>query len=352
MARSRWLVSALLLGASCVDTIEQHTSTVGEIVRDCLVPPPAGVAALDAPVSLEYPDASLWFWERVDFVGGGPLFGAAARVTSAAEACAAGPRLISDDRGAPASVLALTAAEQAGNGARTDGRRLALVPFGGVVVDGVGYLYYDQVLRGPGLFDEVPLGTGLCVLDQGARACERASGGAVLWPPDERVLNRGGLVVGTGAGRRALILGCRRVGAFEHPCTLAGVPTASLRDPAAYQVWNAFDGWVPRLTDATSMADEPGALTVAPFEGGYIATSLDIFASRIQVRRADQAMGPYGHRVEALAAVPPASPFVHGGREHAALRPEARSIAVTYQTDGAAAPGVHLVTFRFWGSFQ
>jgi len=44
--------------------------------------------------------------------------------------------------------------------------------------------------------------------------------------------------------------------------------------------------------------------------------------------------------------------FVRGGREHAALRPTPRSIVVSYATDGAAAPGLHLVAFRFFGDFQ
>lgn len=348
-------IAAILALVACVEPIREHESTVGEVVRDCIVPPPPGVTALDAPASIEFPDASVWFWATLERAGATPLAGAAARVTRADDVCARGPALITDDRGSPVSVLALTASEEADNAARGDGKRLALEPQSGLVADGTGYLFYDHVVRGPGVFDAEAVGTGLCTIDPGGTRCERitdAQGSTVLWRPGERVLNRGGVVVPDAGGARALVFGCRQVAAFEHPCTVAGVPIASLRNPEAYEVWNAFKGWVPSPIDATTVSDEAGAFTLAPYGAGYVATSLDLFSSRVFVRRATSPIGPYGTRVSVFDAVPSASFFVSGGREHAALRPEPRSIAVTYRTDGVAAPGLHLVTFRFWGELR
>lgn len=346
-----WTV-VLALGA-CVEPIAEHESTIGEVVRDCVIAPPAGVAALEAPVSLEYADASLWIWPELAMTDGSRVAAAAARVTSADAACA-GLTLVRDGGGRVASVLALDAAEEAENATRTDGKRLALVPTGGVVDGATGYLYYDHVLHGPGLLDAEVVGTGLCVLAPGATACERvAAGGSTrLWAPDARVLNRGGVIVDDGGVRRAVVAGCRRVASFEDPCVVAGAPVAALRDPAAYAVWNVFDGWVARLVDASAFADEPGAVTLAPYDDGFLATSLDLFDARVEVRRSTRVQDGYGHAMVAFDVVAPASWFPRGGREHAALRPEPRSIAVTYATDGAAAPGLHLVTFRFWGDFQ
>lgn len=355
--RTRWVLCALPL-AACVTTIEEHASPIGEVVRDCVVPPPAGVAVLDAPVSLEYPDRSLWLWEELPGVDGIPRRGVGAWVASVDDACA-GPRLIADSAGAPAAVLALSPAEEAANASRTDGKRLALAPTGGVVHGGTGYLFYDLVERGPGPLDAITLGTGLCTLAPDATACDRVADGAgatLLWAPTARVLDRGGVVVAdadAAGGARAVIAGCRRVAAFDDPCVVTGAPVAALAEPAAYQVYSVFAGWVDALTDATTFADAPGALTLAPYDGGYLATSMAIFDHRVDVRRSSRATDGYGRPIAAFDVVPPdAWWFVRGGREHAALRPTPRSIVVSYATDGAAAPGLHVVAFRFFGDFQ
>ncbi|HVV86822.1 MAG TPA: hypothetical protein VHE35_27480 [Kofleriaceae bacterium] len=332
---------------ACVDPIDEHTSAVGEVVRDCVVPEPAGVAGWGAPASLEYPDHSLWLWDQVDLAGGGSVAGAAAVVADAAGACSQGPAFVTDAGGRPVSLLALTAGEEAANAARTDGKRLALLPRGGFVHDGTGYLFYVEALLGPGFFDAQELGTGLCVLVPGATSCERvlAGGDPILWPGTTRMLDRGGLVVGD----RAIVAGCRKVAAFVTPCTVSGAPIDRVRDPAAWQVWNAFDGWIDDATNATELMDTQGALTLSAYGGGYLATTLDLFENRVDVRRSDKATDGYGHPIDLFDTVPD-SFFPAGGREHSGLRHgDARTLHVSYVTDGAAAPGLHLVSFRFYG---
>lgn len=355
--RISWVLCALPM-AACVTTIAEHDSPIGEIVRDCVVPPPADVAALDAPVSLEYPDRSLWLWEELPGTDGRPRRGVAAWVSSVEDGCA-GLALIADGAGAPVAVLALTPQEEADNASRTDGKRLALAPTGGVVHAGTGYLFYDLIERGPGLFDVTTLGTGLCALAPGATACARVAdttGATRLWTPTTRVLDRGGVVVPDAeapGGARAVIAGCRRVAAFDDPCVVTGAPAAALADPTAYQVYSVFAGWVDALTDATTFTDAPGALTLAPYDDGFLATAMAIFDNQIVVRRSARVTDGYGHALAAFDVVAPAAwPFVRGGREHAALRPTPRSIVISYATDGAAAPGLHLVAFRFFGAFQ
>lgn len=356
MRLPRLAAALAIAGSGCVTLLEQHDSPVGELTDDCAVPVPAGLAALDAPVSLEYPDRSLWLWERLPRAGGGDAVGVAAWATSAAAVCRDGPAVITDGAGAPVELLALSAAEQAANATRTDGKRLALVPTGGVVEAGVGYLYYDHVLRGPGLFDAEPLGTGLCTLAAGATTCARvatAGGDTVLWRPDRRVLDRGGVIIDEPGGRRALLPGCRHVAAFEDPCVMAGVPVAALTDPAAYQVYDVFHGWVDALTDATTIGDSAGQLTLTPLDGRMAAVTVDIFASTLAVRLADDPRGGYGRPIAALALLPPAAQwFVSGGRVHEALRAGDDAIAVSYATDNRAAPGLHLIGFRFYGGLE
>jgi|GEM_PF-2269819 hypothetical protein len=216
-ARSPLLVVLVALASSCIDTIDEKNSAVGQLTSDCVVPVPDGVRSLDAPVSLEYSDGSLWIWRSLELADGRIVPNASALVSDATQACASGVSLGLDAAGAPASLLALTPQETAANAARSDGRQLALVPFGGFVYAGLGYLFYDHALVGPGIFDEESQGTGLCVRADQAVTCNRVTvnGDTILWKPDQRILNSGGLVV----DERALVYGCRRVASFSTPCT-------------------------------------------------------------------------------------------------------------------------------------
>lgn len=348
----RTLLPWLAALAGCLTHLDDETSAIGEVVGDCVVPAPAGVAALHAPVALEYPDRSLWLWSSLPASDGGTLVTPSAWASSAGDVCARGPRLVVDSGGAPVSLLALSADEVAANAARTDGKRLALAPLGGLVDAGTGYLFYRHELLGPGLLDVEDLGTGLCTLAAGADGCARvtAAGATVLWPPGARVLDRGGLVVGD----RGLVFGCRAAAAFVDPCTVAGAPRDRLTDPAAWQVWSVFDGWQDAQVRGTTVSDEPGPFTVSAYDGGFLATRMDLFTARVEVRRSPRATDGYGHRVAAFAALPPTSWFVNGGREHAGLREdgEPRTIHVSYATDNPAAPGLHLVSFRFFGRWE
>lgn len=345
-----WLIAGTLATSGCIASIEEEASAVGEVTADCVVPRPAGIAGWGAPASLEYPDHSLWLWDQLELSDGRTVAGAAAVAGDAPTVCARGPALVADAAGTPTSVLALTAAEAAANLARTDGRRLALAPRGGFVHGGDGYLYYVHQLLGPGVWDVEELGTGLCVLAAGATTCARVAvdGATVLWSPGDRPMDRGGLVVGD----RALVVGCRRAAAFVDPCVVSGAPLDRLREPAAYQGWNVFAGWIDDPGNASALLDAPGQVTVSAYEDGYLATVLDIFAPAVYVRRSDHATDGFGPRVD-LFDVVPASFFPAGGRAHSGLRHGApRTLHVSYATDGAAAPGLHLVSFRFFGDFQ
>lgn len=355
------LTAVVALGAAgCVQPIDEEQSSVGEVTRDCLVPAPEGVEGLGAPVSLEYASESLWIWEELRLHGGGVVPNASARVTSASAVCAGGPALSRDGQGAPLTLLALSAAEEAQNAARTDGRRLVLVPTGGFVHAGVGYLFYDHVLKGPGSFDADVLGAGICVLPEGASSCDRVmdsagGGGAetVLFAPRERVLNRGGLVAPVAAGgggteQRALVYGCRGEAAFLSVCTVTGAPLDRLTEPEAYQLHNDFDGWTDELTAASSIVDELGPVTVSRYEGEYLMTVLDIFEAKVFLRPAKTATGGFGRRIFAFDVLP-SSFFPGGGREHSGLRTASRTLHLTYTTDDPRGSGLHLVSFRAFG---
>ena len=348
-SRGQLFVVLAALASACIDHIAEETSTVGELTSDCVVPVPDGVRSLGAPVSLEYPDGSLWIWQSLELADGQSIANASAFVSDANQVCGSGVTLGLDASGAPASLLALTPQETQANAARTDGRQLALVPFGGFVYAGHGYLLYDHALLGPGIFDEESLGTGLCVRADQAVTCDRVTlnDDTILWTPDQRMLNSGGLVVGD----RALIYGCRPVASFSTLCTVSGAPLDALEDPSAYQVYNALNGWVDRLSDASAIADELGPVTVSAFSGAFMATILDIFESRFYVRRMSSATGEMDRRIAIFDALPPTSWFLGGGREHSGLRRNPRTIHVSYSTSAAAAPGLHLAAFRFFGEF-
>jgi hypothetical protein len=229
------------LASGCIDSLGQAETRVGEMLGDCVIGPPLGVSTLGAPVSLEYPGHSLWIWDSVTFDDGSVITNVAAEVPGAGAACS-GVVLASDGTGAPQSLLPLTEEEQGENAERTDGRRLALVPRGGFTHEGAGYLYYEHTLLGPGIFDSELLGTGLCVIDPGVESliCRRVvvDGTDVLFSPEARPLNQGGLV----DGDRALILGCRRASYLSEPCTVTGVPLGA-GTPRSSSIRRARSRW-------------------------------------------------------------------------------------------------------------
>ena len=343
------LVALSLLNVSCITTLDQEQSPVGELVHDCVVPVPDGVASLGAPLSLEYPGGSLWFWEWLELSDGGFVASPSAFVSSAEEACAEGVSLNTNQTGEPVSLLELSEEEIAANEVRDDDRQFGLSPTGGFVHDGTGYLFYEHVLVGPEFVDREVLGTGLCLIPAGATTCDRVAvdGETLLWEGNERVFNRGGVVLED----RAFLYGCRQVASFTSICTVASAPLDRLTTPSAYRLWNAFDGWVDELSDAAVVGDELGPVSVAPYRDQFIVTVLDLFESRIYVRLTADPTDEFGRRFPLFDLVRPQSDFPSGGREHAGLRRSSNTIHVSYATDHPRVPGLHLATFRFVTSF-
>lgn len=339
-----WVV-VTLTAAGCVHPISQDESTVGKQTRDCVVPLPAGVRELGAPVSLEYPDASLWIWSSLTTDDGSVVENASARVTSGSELCATGPTLTRDGTGAEVELLALSADERASNAAREDARQLVLSPHGGFVSDNVGYLYYEHTLLGPGVFDAQVLGTGLCIVSDPSQPCERleVDSSTLLWPPNAWPKNQGGLV----DGDRAFLLGCERIASFDIPCVISSVPLDQIRDPAAYQYFNAFSGWVSPADSAAVVLNLAGAVTLGRADGRYIATNLDIFDASFSLRFADAPTGSFGMPIDLFQGQPPKTGFAQGGYEHHALRATERSLAFSYfVADVGPGHGLHLSDFE------
>jgi len=351
-APDRWLrVAALALvglgGAGCVHPIDEETTSSGVLLRDCVVPVPGDIAALGAPVSLEYPEGSLWIWTVLALSNGSLALNASALVTSAAEVCSQGPDLRRDDDGSLVSLLDLSPAEVADNATRADGKHLWLEPTGGFVYQGAGYLFYEHQL-GTGFLDSRSLGTGLCVLAAGASSCDRVAvgGSTLLWTDDLRALDQGGLL----AGDRALVYGCREVASLSRICIVAGAPLAQVRDPSTYLYLNVFAGWVSDPLSASVMASELGPITVTDWPGGIIATTLDPFDRGVYIRKAASPSVAFDRRLFAFSAAPTEAAFPAGGREHPALRQSSLEINVSYAVERDAVTSLHLATFRFHGS--
>jgi len=335
--------------SGCIRTIEQENSQIGELERDCVVPLPKGTKALGAPVGLEYPDGSRWIWDGVELEDGRFIANVSAFFASADAVCERGPEFETDAAGTPTSLLSLTAAEAVADAARTDGRRLRLVPTGGFVHEATGYLFYDHTLTGPGFFDSELLGTGLCVLADGASACERLRVGndTILWSADAVPLNRGGLVFDD----RAVVYGCRAVADLTSLCSVAGAPLSNLLDPLAYANWNAFDGWGASRERTSVVSDEIGPVSVSPYGKGFLLTTLDIFESRVSLRRADAPTGEFGRRIRAFDIAPPDSGFPGGGHEHHGLRREPNRLHISYSRTAAGVTELRLASFRIFGEF-
>jgi hypothetical protein len=334
----------------CITHLGEDSSRVGTLRRDCVVPVPGGIRELGAPTSLEFPDESLWLWAAVTLEDGREVRNVSARVASAADVCNHGPTLARDDAGEPLSFLALTAEEMLSNEARVDGRKLALLPQGGFVHDGVGFVFYEHTLVGPGIFESTLLGTGLCEFESDG-ICRRVvvDDSSLLFPAESRPLNEGGLVLDD----RALIFGCRNFAQFSRPCTVASVELSSIRDPSAYSYYNAFEGWVADPLQASIVLDQLGALSVSAMQGQYLATTLDPFAARFDVRFASEPTGSFERPIPLFDAVAPDTFFVGGGREHSGLRGTSRVLNVSYFTNRAGKSyGLHLASFELNAGLQ
>jgi len=318
------------LPACVVEIDEEHpASRVGAVVDDCLVP----LADRGAPRSLDYPDGSLWIFDD-----NGTAF-----VGDAAAACAGDVELGS------VPVIDLTTAEKVDNAGRTDGRQLAVQARGGFVHDGVGYLYYDLQLRGPGFLDVEPLGTGLCVLADRRGTCERQP--ELLWPGSGRSFGDAAYVDDDGF---AYVYGCYHAAAFTDLCAVARVMVADAADPTAYRYDSWPDAWNPTDRDTNTLFEAPAAISAGRFAWSehHVVVIADIWDSRIELRAGASPRGGFADPEPLFDARPPDDWFIAGGREHPALRDDgARTIAVSYATSTADAPELHLVRFRFSGAW-
>lgn len=345
------VILAALGACGCAEDISEEESGVGRTTRDCVVPVPDGVSELGAPVSLEYPGASLFIWESLTLSDGTVVPNAVARVESSSALCSSGPSLVLDESGTPQTLLALSEDEIAGNEAREDGRQLALSPRGGFSREDVGYLYYEHVLLGPGVWDAEVLGTGLCVVSSPDEPCTRLEqdGSPMLWPPSEWPKNQGGIVY----DGRAMVLGCRQIALFENTCVISSVPLDAIEDPTAYRYYSAISDWVEDPPSASGVLHLGGATTLTAVNNRYAATNFDVFEPVFRLRFGSAPTGDYGSPIELFRGIGPEGPFTRGGREHHALAENNHSLVFSYFVDRSGEDfGLHLVQFELNGELH
>lgn len=346
-------------GSGCVKHLGEeslHRDRLGEVTGDCVVPRPMDLASWGAPLGLEYPDGSLWIWNQVQTGEGTALRQVAAWVPSIEGACAGELDWHRGPGDALEPILALTAEEEVDNTARTDGTRWELVATGGFVHGGRGYLYYEKVLGGPGLFDALPVGSGLCVIESGGRICERSAPGGVPGEPTllfgggVRRPNQGGYVASDGY---AYLYGCLRAAAFTDLCGLWRVRPEDALSRPAYEVRGAFGDWVSDPAGAETLFESSGAITAAPSEAlsEVLVVSANIWDATLEARVAPYPWGSFGTPQRMAALVAPSEWFIDGGRLHAGLGQEAgRVLALSYYTSAqGAAEGLHVITYRLAG---
>lgn len=337
-----------------LDQEQPDRSRVGEVVEDCVVPLAAELGSWGAPVSLEYPDRSLWIWPEATVADGTVVRNVGALVYSAAGACRGEMEFVMDADGSPVSLIELTPEEEEENATRTDGRRTELAITGGFVHEGRGFAYYKKILAGPGFFDSETVGTGVCVMEAPSEPCGRTTPSVdpaeptLLWTRDGRPLDRGAFLATDGF---AYVWGCLHAAAFLDPCSVARVTPGEAADPSAYR-FASWDGeWIDDAANAGALFDNPGAVTpgYSAFLERFTIVTANIWDSTIELRRSDAASSGFDDPVRLFDAAPPAEWFIEGGIEHSGLAEEnGRTIAVSYFTSASGPEqGLHLVTFRF-----
>ena len=344
----------LLLCVGCAENLGTETPTrrsqkAGTLLRECIVPMPADVATWTTPATLAFPDGALWIFQSATLADGSTAPGAALWLASADAACAGPADLLRTPDGNLAAFLTLDAAETSANATRTDGRWLALVPKAGFSDAGVGHLYYDHVLVGPGSFDFELLGTGVCVLDTIAGTCTRAVdavGSTVLWLGDELPIRSAFVDAGM-----AYLLACRQPASLMQSCTLARVVPASAEMISAYEYFDAFAGWGASRTQSTQVLDDLALVSLSsnPFHGRYTVLLTDPFDGKVSLRLTPSLEQSFGSQVPLFTAVAPApDALFDGGAEQTSLRGEGgRVIHIAYTAGSFATRELHLASFRF-----
>jgi hypothetical protein len=322
----------LLLAASCIDPVatEHQAGHSATVERDCIAPPPSGLVAPGAPVALELDYGSLWLWNEPTLAAGGTVPNAAALVVSVDAGCAGsyGPLV--------APVVPLLPSEAAENRTRSDGKRTVPVPRGGFSAGGHGYLYYDVVVRGPGVFDEERLGTGVCIIDSPNAPCVRDD--HLLWGAGQTSWAASGFSDVNGL---AYLAACHHVAADTDLCGLARVAAGSTTDPTAYRFWSK-DGWATDASDYDVAFSGISGATLGPRAfGGVLAVSRNIWDSTIEARMAPAGPGSFSPPFALVAAKPPSAWFIGGGAWHQSLDRDGL-VTVSYSNDD----GVHLVQVR------
>ncbi len=164
----------------------------------------------------------------------------------------------------------------------------------------------------------------------------RENASSVLWGPEQRFLNSGGLVVGD----RALVFGCRRVADFLRVCTMTGAPLDALADPTSYQPYDYFQGWVDDPLAASVVTEELGSVTVSLARDGYLATTLDLLDGHVYVSLSEDLLSrEFSRRLDVFPTALPESGAVRSAvAQHSGLRDDPNGLHVSYATDqpGAA----------------
>ncbi len=351
------VAAALIAQVGCGVEGDLLAPPVASVQRDCTVRVANAEAA--GPVSLEYPGGSLWIWASLQWTppeGGDALQmrNVAAWVSDTDETCRGELPLIGAEQGQPAVVLPLLQEELDDNASRQDGRRWALEPLGGPVHQGVGYLYYERRLLGPGIFDVHSVGVGLCVFDTPGHPCRRLETGPNA--DDPTLLFEGGpswrSLSAAVEDDTAYLVVCTHAAAFNDPCVLSRVPVPALHDPVAYSWanWGADDGWTSDRFNGVALLDSAGQVTLrrSPTLDAWQLVVTDIWTSRVTLWLAQDVTGPYEQEGTLFDAEQPHDWFVIGGREHASLgSPDGSTIVVSYSSDpDGAGQQLHLVTLR------
>jgi len=353
-SRGWHLLLTFALLAGCAKTLDTETPTkqstkAGVLLRDCVVPMPGDVVSWTTPATVAYPDGVLWIFPSVNLSDGALVRGAATWLASADAACAGPPELLRKPDGSLASLLALNGPEVAANASRTDGRSFALVPQAGFSDAGVGYLYYDHVLIGPGASDPDLVGTGVCVLDIVAGTCARAvdaNGSTVLWIGDDLPVRSAFVEAGT-----AYLLACRQPASLMQSCTLARVSPSGAATPSAYQYFDAFQGWVASRAQGTQVLSDLAEVSLScnPFLARYVVLLTDPFGGKVSLRTSvalDQSFGNLLPLFTAAASSPDS--WIDGGAEQTSLRGEdGRVIHMLHGAGSSAARELHFASYRF-----
>ncbi len=258
----------------------------------------ASISHLQGGISLDFGDKVLWMFAETELKepnssGESVLSNTAAWVSADQITSGDEFEFVVDGQQELVQLIPYNTEESQFNASNTE--RIVLKPLGGLVLNGIGYVYYEKLLI-TGLLSQMHLGVGVAQVDTNGVVTRLSpaqhSDPVLLWSETQYNWGQGAFLAQDGY---LYVFSAIDKGSLMGATRAARVPTTAIADLAAYQYWNGFE-WQANEEQAAEIFSS-GKFTSVGFNdyvGKYLAFYNKILSNEVLVRTADFIEGEWG----------------------------------------------------------